>query len=665
MADIRCLICNRVNDSSAEHCWYCHTILPKPTGPLTQKERDKLASLKNKITSENNNVPEPPVEEPKKTPPAGSTEEEVPEWLARIRRLKQADELDQPYRPSDWIDEDQPDWLVKLQQPVVEETPETAETSTPAGKFKKPALDESLQIHNLPRESDDSEEYIASLLNAITPAASVDRLRTPGGELEELVENGVDNQSAQIQPLPAGSEDRDDLESDALSSGVEIPVYIEEPAQEPEPAVNTEPAQELPFPLFVDNLPDWLSTEETTKESSIEGKLDADITAGEISEQKIEKGQLPAWLQSLRPGAARSIEESASESTPVLDDRGVLAGIAGTLPGANLSGRVIKPVDFAQELRATAQQRKNADLFQSLLQAPDEPVVMSTDQKTASPAGRFVRFIVTILVLLAVILPILLPGFSVIVPVLFPTEVVNTLGTIQALSADKPVLVAAHFEAGLAGEIDWTAQPVLKQLVSRGIPLALTSTNVQGFTVLQDMVAQAVGNDPVYSMDVNVMNLGYLPGGSIGMGALVNDPLKTLPFTTDLQPVGESAVFGTLNSLSDLGALIILTDNPEFARIWVEQVDGGNAGLPILAVVSSQAAPLVQPYFASGQINGYISGMSGALFYEMLTMRAGSATARFNSYQLSLLLVAVLIFAGGTVSLILASPHSAKKKEAG
>lgn len=665
MADIRCLICNRVNDSSAEHCWYCHTILPKPTGPLTQKERDKLASLKNKITSENNNVPEPPVEEPKKTPPAGSTEEEVPEWLARIRRLKQADELDQPYRPSDWIDEDQPDWLVKLQQPVVEETPETAETSTPAGKFKKPALDESLQIHNLPRESDDSEEYIASLLNAITPAASVDRLRTPGGELEELVENGVDNQSAQIQPLPAGSEERDDLESDALSAGVEIPVYIEEPAQEPEPAVNTEPAQELPFPLFVDNLPDWLSTEETTKESSIEGKLDADITAGEISEQKIEKGQLPAWLQSLRPGAARSIEESASESTPVLDDRGVLAGIAGTLPGANLSGRVIKPVDFAQELRATAQQRKNADLFQSLLQAPDEPVVMSTDQKTASPAGRFVRFIVTILVLLAVILPILLPGFSVIVPVLFPPEVVNTLSTIQALSADKPVLVAAHFEAGLAGEIDWTAQPVLKQLVSRGIPLALTSTNVQGFTVLQDMVAQAIGNDPVYSMDVNVMNLGYLPGGSIGMGALVNDPLKTLPFTTDLQPVGESAVFGTLNSLSDLGALIILTDNPEFARIWVEQVDGGNAGLPILAVVSSQAAPLVQPYFASGQINGYISGMSGALFYEMLTMRAGSATARFNSYQLSLLLVAVLIFAGDTVSLILASPHSAKKKEAG
>jgi len=665
MADIRCLICNRVNDSSAEHCWYCHTILPKPTGPLTQSERDKLVSLKNKIAAENNKVPEPPVEETKKSPPADSAEEEVPEWLARIRQLKQAEEKDQSYRPSDWIDDEQPDWLVKLQQPAVEETPEPADTGTPAGKYKKPALDESLQIHNLPRETDESEEYIASILSAITPAASVDRPGTPGGELEEFVVDGMDNQSAQIQPPPAGSEDRDDLESDALSAGEEIPVDIEEPVLELEPAVNAEPAQELPFPLFVDNLPDWLSTEETAKESSIEGNLDADITAGEIPERKIEKAQLPGWLQSLRPGGSHSIDKTETGSAPVMDDQGVLAGIAGTLQGANLSGRVIKPVDFTQELRVTAQQKKNADIFQSMLQAPDQPAMVVDDQKTTAPAEKFIRFMVTILVLLAVILPILTPGFSVIVPVLFPTEVVNTLGTIQALPAEKPVLLAAHFEAGLAGEIDWAAQPVLKHLVSSGIPLALTSTNVVGFAVLQDMVTQAIGNDPAYPRDTKVMDLGYLPGGAIGMGALVNDPLRTLPFTTDLQPVNESPVFGSVNSLSDFGALILLTDNPEFARIWVEQVDGGNAELPLLAVVSAQAAPLVQPYFASGQINGYVSGMSGALFYEVLTMRAGSAAARFNSYQLTLLLVAVLIFAGGMVSLILAAPHPAKKKEAG
>ena len=276
-----------------------------------------------------------------------------------------------------------------------------------------------------------------------------------------------------------------------------------------------------------------------------------------------------------------------------------------------------------------------------------------------------VRLIVTILILLAVIMPIIAPGFSVIIPVLFPTEVVNTLGTVQALPTEKPVLIAAHFEAGLAGELDWAAQPVLKHLVTRGVPLTLTSTNVVGFAILQDMVTQAIGGDPEYARDQKVMDLGYLPGGAIGMGALVNNPLSTLPFTTDLQPVREHPAFVNLNALSDFGALIILTDNPEFARTWVEQVDGGEADLPLLAVVSAQAAPLLQPYFDSGQINGYVAGMSGALYYEMLTMRAGSATARFSAYQMSLLLVAVLIFAGGVVSLILAAPRAAKRKEGG
>jgi len=348
-----------------------------------------------------------------------------------------------------------------------------------------------------------------------------------------------------------------------------------------------------------------------------------------------------------------------------MEDHGVLAGIAGTLPGADLSGRVLKTGDFTQELRVSATQQKNAELFQSLLQPAREPKAVSADQNTAAPSEKLLRLIVTILILLAVIMPILAPGFSVIIPVLFPTEVVNTLGTVRALPTEKPVLVAAHFEAGLAGELDWAAQPVLKHLVTRGVPLALTSTNVVGFAILQEMVTQAIGGDPAYAKDKKVMDLGYLPGGAIGMGALVNDPLGTLPFTTDLQPVREHPSLGSLNSLSDFGALIILTDNPEFARTWVEQVDGGEADLPLLAVVSAQAAPLLQPYFASGQINGYVAGMSGALYYEMLTMRAGSATARFSAYQLSLLLVAVLIFAGGVVSLILAAPRPAKKKEAG
>jgi len=665
MADIRCLICNRVNDSSAEHCWYCNTILPKPTGPLTQKEREKLANLKKKISGAPNPDPEPHGDAPQKTPPESPAEEEVPDWLARIRRLKQAEDQGQPSGKPDWIEEEQPDWLAKLSQPEAEDTPKPPDAANRVAESKKPALDESLRIRNLPRETDEEQEFITNLLKPTPPIGEEDSANSSNGQLEQLQEHRVDDQSGQEFPAPEGPNDEDFLEVEDLLSDKENVRSDQKTVQESEPAVSAPTGKDLPFPLFIDNLPDWLSTEEPETKQPQDTGIDEEDFAGEIPERKIEKGRLPAWLQSLRPGAAGSNEKIGSETAQVMEDHGVLAGIAGTLPGADLSGRVLKTGDFTQELRVSAAQQKNAELFQSLLQPAREPKAVSADQNTAAPSEKLVRLFITILILLAVITPILAPGFSVIIPVLFPTEVVNTLGTVRALPTEKPVLVAAHFEAGLAGELDWAAQPVLKHLVTRGVPLALTSTNVVGFAILQEMVTQAIGGDPAYAKDKKVMDLGYLPGGAIGMGALVNDPLGTLPFTTDLQPVREHPSLGSLNSLSDFGALIILTDNPEFARTWVEQVDGGEADLPLLAVVSAQAAPLLQPYFASGQINGYVAGMSGALYYEMLTMRAGSATARFSAYQLSLLLVAVLIFAGGVVSLILAAPRPAKKKEAG
>lgn len=665
MADIRCLICNRVNDSSAEHCWYCHTILPKPTGPLTQKEREKLANLKKKIAGSPNPDPEPLANASQEPPVTSPAEEGVPEWLARIRKLKKLEEQGHPSQVPDWVEEEQPDWLMKLQQPAEEDTQKPPEAAKRVAESKTPALDESLQIHNLPRETDEGQEFINNLLKTIPPSVEDDSASILSGQPVHLPKDQIEDQSNEIVLPIEEPADEDFLEIEEFSVDNETIQSDQEPERESETAVSAAPGKDIPFPLFVDNLPDWLSAEEPMpKQTQDTGDDEGDI-AGEIPDRKIEKGHLPAWLQSLRPPATAAADKDLIVSDPVLDDHGVLAGIAGTLPGADLAGRVLKTVDFTQDLRVSAQQQKNAELFLNLLHPSREPEAVGTDQKTTASSGKLIRSIVTLLVLLAVIMPILAPGLSVIIPVLFPTEVVNTLDTVQALPADKPVLVAAHFEAGLAGELDWAAQPVLKQLVARGVPLALTSTNVAGFAMLQDMVTRAVGGDPAYARDKKVMDLGYLPGGAIGMGALVNDPLSTLPFTTDLQPVREHPALVALSSLSDFGALVILTDNPEFARTWVEQVDGGEVDLPLLAVVSAQAAPLLQPYYASGQINGYVAGLSGALYYEMMTMRAGSATARFSAYQLSLLLVAVLIFAGGVGSLILAAPRPAKKKEAG
>lgn len=660
MADIRCLICNRVNDSSAERCWYCHTTLPKPTGPLTQQEREKLASQKAKSHPPK---PETPLE-PGQKPSENQPEEEIPEWLARIRQLKQEEDLTRKTSQPDRSDEPVPEWLKNLQETAAEESPidlEARQDGKTGGE--KPALDESLDfLDQLPNEIlpefDDVEGERKSFGKSPELTTS-----SPGDEARYAMsqpEGGEESPTRQVLP-PMNEEEIVPLNvyenlSDELQGAVQ-----EEPAQE-EPIPPDLPKTDFPFPLLIDDLPDWLSTEQPLAEQAVEPKSDEEPNQSIPVEKKLEKGKLPAWLQAIRPPESISPISPVEQPQSPPQEQGVLAGIAGTLQGADLSERILKPKSYTQELHVSPAQQQNVELFKRLLQPEIHQPADAVLQPIAARGNTLLRVLVTLLILLAVILPFFSTSFSGITPVLYSSEVVDSLNLIQELPIDKPVLVAAHFEAGLAGELSWTAQPVLEHLVSRGIPMALTSTNVIGFAILEDQVRQAAGESAGYVLEDKVVDLGYLPGGTIGLTSLVSDPLAALPFTTDLKPSWKQSLTENVDSFSDFGALILLTDSPEIARTWVEQIGRADSPPPMIAVISAQAAPLLQPYYDSGQINGYITGLNGAVSYELLRSAPGQASFTFGSYQVASLLVALIIFVGGAASLILSSVSVPKKK---
>lgn len=709
MADIRCLICNRVNDASAERCWYCNTMLPKPTGPLILHEREKLANLRKKTPAGDEAQPEPPTETPEIIPDQKSAiEEEIPDWLARIRKLKQEDEQVQEKPQPDWLDDDQPEWLRNLQAADNPELPTTQPVVNSLNRPAKPAFDESLVIHELPVTDDlddifpipgldqTDESTFEGVFEEIAekPAEEVAEVPTDNiaqEPVEEVVDQPVEEvveepaESFREQVIPQELEIPLDLSEEPIAQENPVPLDSEEfiefdslfPTEEQlsslkgivesempvdEPVENAPPAAGVPFPILVDDLPEWLAKAEPIQEHPVEPDQVEEPLIEDQARKKLEKGRLPAWLQSLRPVAAVIDTPEPARISPVVEEQGVLAGISGTLPGVELADRGVKPQTFTSGLRVLPAQQRNAEIFRSLLQPEEAILAENVSIKSVSPMNIFVRVLVGTLILLAVIVPIILSGYSGVIPVLYPAEVVNSHTTVDTLQIEKPVLLVAHFEAGLAGEISWTAQPVLHHLVARGVPMVLTSTNVVGFAMLQDMVSRAAGANTGYVTADKVVEMGYLPGGAIGLGALVSDPRAALPFTTALKPIGDIPSLRNIAALTDYGALILITDNPEFARSWVEQVDQDNTALPMLAVVSAQAAPMIQPYADSGQIDGYVSGINGAVVYEILQMRAGSASNRFGSYQLSLLAVAVIIFFGGVISLILNSVSQPKKR---
>jgi hypothetical protein len=110
--------------------------------------------------------------------------------------------------------------------------------------------------------------------------------------------------------------------------------------------------------------------------------------------------------------------------------------------------------------------------------------------------------------------------------------------------------------------------------------------------------------------------------------------------------------------LSDFSAVIVLTDHAESARVWVEQLrvlkqsDPTLASQPLFVVSSAQAAPLLQPYVASGQVTGMVSGLSdGAKFEFVNNSRPGIARAYWDAFGVGLMLAIVMITLGSLWSL--------------
>lgn len=302
---------------------------------------------------------------------------------------------------------------------------------------------------------------------------------------------------------------------------------------------------------------------------------------------------------------------------------------------------------------------RNAGLFRDMLQF--HPVASETGRAVAVKPGRrkWGRAMIAVLLILSVIIPMAAHLKPLIIPALFSQEIVDTLNAIEELPADKPVLIAAQFEAGLAGEMSWTLEPVITHLVSRGVPIALVSTNATGYAVLQDTVNQVGGNYPV---ELKTANLGYLPGGTIGLFSLVKDLPRTIPFAVELTPAWELPALSNVHSLVDFGMVLLVSDNPESARAWVEQSGRIPSAPPLIVIGSAQAAPLIQPYYDSGQVAGYLSGAGGAALYQLLRQVAGKAVNNYSSLQVTLLAAALLVFIGGMMTLMFTPGDKEKTK---
>lgn len=398
--------------------------------------------------------------------------------------------------------------------------------------------------------------------------------------------------------------------------------------------------------LFSIDMPDWLTQAEPAKPEDAAQPVGINAEGGEA----LSPVDLPSWVQAMRP-----MDAVITEAVPSIDDQptereGPLAGFKGLIPALPV-GSARRPKSISLKLQASDEQQASAAIFEQLLAGETSPRPLTSTAVYASQ--RTLRWAISALLFIVL-------GFMIAVrPQIFPpaatlpmasSEIDNRL---QGIPESGDVLVVLDYDPAMAGELEAVSEPLLDRLVVLRHPrLSFVSTSPNGPALAERLmlhtnIRQSSNSDNLnYISGQDYLNLGFLPGAEAGVLTFVQSP-KT------------AFASATVDAFSGYSAVLVLTDNANSARVWIEQVQAEKEQTPALTLqplviaASAQAAPMLQPYVSSQQIHGLIAGIADASRFEFQNgSRPGIALSYVSAFGAGLVLAVVLITLGSLWSLV-------------
>jgi hypothetical protein len=552
--------------------------------------------------------------------PSSTTEPQKPQtdWLEKIRRLNKS---------SDLVDEDSsfPDWLSVTGQTAEFKGQDSEESPDEVPEWLK--LDDDESLNEFLRKKDlSNEEY--------KPKFTTDSLDETVvlGDPDQPAKDLSDSQQikfpswADQQKEKKGKPDAEERADISISAK---PLQIED---------------EHFDDLFSEELPSWL-----TEASS--GELDRALV------DDLAQGELPGWVEAMRPVVESTDASGLDEDEEYIENYGPLAGIPSVLPAeAEIGIDVDQDGQKPLNLIASKSHQNYVDLLKTLI--GDENTSKSV--RLPSPMGtqRVLRWLIAIVMLVTVTVTVLFSGsFEVISPTaaqLEGTGISALYEEIETLYDGQPVLIAFDYQPGSAGELYTAAATVVDHLMEEGTYLSFISTQPTG-PALAEHFLDTTQSHHNYIHTQKYINLGYLPGQSAGLMSFMIAPQKIIPLAFDGSNAWDSPPLISVDNVNDFKMILVITDDPNTARIWIEQVGSRLDDTPLTMVVSAQVEPLIQPYFRTSpqQVKGYVAGIIDSINYELLIERPYLANRIWLPFNMGIIISVGIIFISGLANGVL------------
>jgi hypothetical protein len=614
-------------------------------------------------------------EEPAETPPALESKESVeispqpeesqpaaegdtPDWLASLgeesAEATPPQEADQPALEGEGAT---PDWLASLDEESAESVPQQ-DVEQPISEGEMPDWLESLGEE--PTETTPQEEvstpvegnmpdWLASLGEEGIPVSSEEAV--PGGTGEETSEPAIEGETPDwLASMGEGTTELEPPSEDADWPSVTTEESVKE-EEAPTAFVDAEgesASTDDVDALFSEEMPDWLTDAATQVEEPPPG-----IPASEQDED-LRPAELPSWVQAMRPVEDVISETDEADADQPVEEQGPLAGLRGVLPAVPGVGPTSVPKAYSIKLQASEDQQSSAAMLEQMLAAEIRPKPITTQPVMLSQ--RFLRWIIAI-VLLLVVGGTVFTGMQINpLPLGVSPDTKTFLDYVQvSLPSDAPVLLIFDYDPALAGELEAAAAPLVDYMVLQKAPrLSLISSTPTGSGLAEQfMRLENTQASQYYQAGQQFINLGYLPGGAAGVLGFAENPVTTKPVSINGNNPWETPVLQGVTQLSDFAVMILLTDNVETARIWIEQTETARGDTRFLVISSAQSGPMILPYLQSGQVNVMLSGLDGGAPIEQFNGgRPGTARRYWDAYGFGLLAALVMISLGSLWSLI-------------
>ena len=558
--------------------------------------------------------PEPILREPEST----TVKSEIPDWLSNLAAVSAPAE-----EPSE---HGIPEWLANL---------ETKPEQEAAGPEPGPGSE-------IPLASTPSEEVPSWLSTYQAEAAAAEQLEVKQEPLEGTPPPPFAKEGTGPLPEWLVGIEKTPTPSDAtpalIAANEEIPASAEKGEGE-----------------FSLEIPDWISKLNPERAYEKVSGVNAEPTTPE----NLELSELPSWVQAMRPveSVVTETTEAPHEEAQVTEQIGPLAGLQGVLPVSPGLGTLRKPPAYTTVLKVTEGQQRYAAALERMISGETQPVATGKARLTSN---RLWRWLITLFLIAAVVTSLFLGIPATPASTLRPPETVSAFTLVGSLPPNAPALVIFDYDPALSGEMEAAAAPLMDHLLLQGPRLALISTSPTGPALAERFLHDA-GASPLvaghnYQSGQQYVNLGYLAGGPSGVQFFADSPADAAQFTLDGKQAWTMPPLQGVRGLSDFAAIIVLTDNADSGRVWIEQTGSTIGNTPMLMVISAQAEPMILPYYASGQVKGLVTGLAGGEAYSQIFTRPDSATGMaqkyWNSFGVGTLVAEILIVIGAFWSAI-------------